>query len=245
MDITNPAPQQMADRNGHSERGATADDRALNPTREYYGEIITIVEFLGRHLYGGALPLPLITFDGKLKGFGHYIPCKVDHRTGTTRPGFALNPARVKQADYRAVCLELVGLMEHLRQAKVSRANYHDRDYAAGIKERGIQVHREGEPEKETGERVTLSVIPGGRFERLMAKKASEGSAFSWAIREPAPAASGDTEGESAPKEDSKSGRKFKYVCPTPGCDTAFWGKDGQKGGCLAHDQPVALVQTD
>jgi hypothetical protein len=247
MDITNkPRPEQAAEgRDGHSEEARAEEGRALNPTREFYGEIIGVVEYLNRQLYRGELPLPLITFDSKLKSFGHYVPRKVDHRTGQTRPGFSLHPILMKQADTRTLHIELAGLMEHLRQAKVARVNYHDRDYAAGLKERGLQVHREGAPDKETGERVTLSVIPGGRFDKLMAKKGSDGFAFSWGIREAASLTGAAADRDAAETKESKSGRKFKYVCPVEGCDTAFWGKDGQKGGCLAHETPVALVQTD
>lgn len=250
MDITkSPGPKETeTDRNGHSERDdhSKEDARLLNPTREHYGEITALLEWLNRSFYRGELALPMVTFRAAQKCFGVYVPKKWDHRTGTSRPEFRLNPVIFKQAPFATQCMELLRLMEHLRQAKRTRANYHDRDYAAGMKEHGLQTLREGAPEKETGERIALSVIPGGKFEKLVAKKQESGFAFSWAVRENAPPDAGAEDGRSErAKAASKNGRKFKYVCPAQGCPTAFWGKDGQKGGCFEHDPPLALEQVD
>lgn len=239
MDIANAGmDESVRDRDVHSKD----ETRSLNPTKEHYGEVTALVEWLNRSFYGGKLPLPMITFRTAQKCFGAYAPEKWDHRTGTSRAEFRLNPLLFKQAPFEMQCMDLLRLMEHLRQGKPSRTNYHDRDYAAGMKEHGLQTQREDAPEKETGERITLSVIAGGKFEKLVAKK-SESFAFSWAIREAD--ASGGADGEGGEKNESKSGRKFKYVCPVEGCATAFWGKDGQKGGCFEHDPPVLLVQVD
>lgn len=218
------------------------DVKLLNPTREHYGEVVALLEWLNRSFYRGELALPMVTFRTALKCFGAYVPRKWNHSSGPTRPEFRLNPVLFKDAAFETKCMELLRLLEHLRQGKDSRTNYHDRDYANGMKEHGLQTHRDDAPHKETGERITLSVIPGGKFEKLVAKK-GESFAFSWAIRgEEKPAA--DTE-EKAEKSESKSGRKFKYECPVAGCETAFWGKDGQKGGCFEHDPPVKLKQVE
>lgn len=228
-------------RDGHSE----TDDKSLNPTKEHYGEIVALLEWLNRNFYKGELALPMVTFRTALKSHGVYKPKKWDHKAGTSRPEFQLNPFLFKQSNLETQCMELLRLMEHLRQGKASRTNYHDRDYALGMTEHGLQTHREGAPEKETGERITLSVIAGGKFEKLVGKKRESGFTFSWAIREDAAPETGAADGEKADKAESKSGRKFKYQCPVEGCGTAFWGKDGQKGGCFEHDPPVKLEQVD
>lgn len=242
MDITNATGmnESIRDRDVHSKD----ESKQLNPTKEHYGEVTALLEWLNRSFYRGELALPMVTFRTAQKCFGSYVPEKWDHRTGTARPEFRLNPLLFKQTPFEMQCVELLRLMEHLRQGKRSRTNYHDRDYALGMKEHGLQTQREGAPDKETGERITLSVIAGGKFEKLVAKK-SESFAFSWAIRESESQADGKAGGENGEKKESKSGRKFKYVCPVEGCETAFWGKDGQKGGCFEHDPPVLLVQTD
>jgi len=221
------------------------EPRLLNPTKEHYGEVVALLEWLNRSFYRGELALPMVTFRTALKCFGVYVPEKWDHRTGTSRPEFRFNPLLFKQAPFDVQCMELLRLMEHLRQGKVSRTNYHDRDYALGMKEHGVQTHREGAPEKETGERITLSVLPGGKFEKLVAKKQESGFSFSWAVRDDEPPKGGEPRDGEAAKPDSKSGRKFKYQCPVEGCPTSFWGKHGQKGGCFEHDPPVMLEQVD
>ncbi len=240
MDIPKaPGPNETeADRDVHSKEEA----RLLNPTKEHYGEIIALLEWLNRSFYKGDLALPMVTFRTAQKCFAIYVPKKWDHRTGTSRPEFRLNPLLFREAGFEVQCMELLRLMEHLRQGKLTRTNYHDQDYAAGMKDHGLQTHRVGAPDKETGERITLSVIPGGKFETLVSKKA-ESFAFSWAIRgEEKSAADPKEEGE--PKE-PKRGVKVEYHCPVEDCDTkGLYGRTGHEIACLKHDQPVALVQS-
>lgn len=242
MDITTTTglDQTGIDRDVHSKE----EPRLLNPTKEHYGEVSALLEWLNRSFYKGELALPMVTFRTAQKCLGVYVPRKWDHKTGTSRPEFRLNPVLFKQAGFETQCIELLRLMEHLRQGKAKRTNYHDRDYALGMKEHGLQSHREGEPDKETGERITLSVISGGKFEKLVAKKGESGFSFSWAIRDAEPPKGGEA-GDGEAKPESKSGRRFKYECPVEGCSTSFWGKDGQKGGCFEHDPPVLLEQVD
>ncbi len=241
MDIPRaPGPNETeTDRDGHSKE----DARPLNPTKEHYGEIVALIEWLGRSFYKGELALPMVTFRTAQKCFAVYVPKKWDHRTGTSRPEFRLNPLLFREAGFDVQCMELLRLMEHLRQSKVARSNYHDRDYAAGMKEHGLQTHREGAPDKETGERITLSVIPGGKFEKLVAKKA-ESFAFSWAISGEDKGAA-DTPEKGEPKE-SKRGVKVEYHCPVEGCETkGLYGRSGHEIACLKHGKPVPLVQSD
>jgi len=244
MDITKPVgvDETETDRDVHSK----GEEKALSPTKELYGEINALLEWLNRSFYRGELPLPMVTFRNGQKCFGVYVvPEKWDHVTGARRREFRLSPLMLRQASFETQCMELLQLMEHLRQGKPTRTNYHDRDYAEGMKALGLRTHRQGRPDKETGELITLSVIPGGKFEKLVARK-SESFAFSWAIREAVASGGGEDSGDAdTAKTESKSGRKFKYQCPVEGCSTAFWGKDGQKGGCFEHDPPVRLAQVD
>ena len=108
----------------------------------------------------------------------------------------------------------------------------------------GVQTRRAGDPEKETGEHVELSVIPGMKFEKELARK-NAGMDFSWAIREadPTPAAAQDAgETETAPR--SSSGKRVKYVCTAKDCKTSVLGRSGQNLACLDHGEPVSLTIT-
>lgn len=242
MDITNSRGlnETEADRDGHSKE----ESKLLNPTKELNGEMMSLIEWQNRNFYGGELAPPFVTFRTDLKTMAMYVAREVDHKSGTLRPGFRLNPFLFMAASFQTQCMELLGLMEHQRQGKAKRTNYHDLDYAAGMKKHGIQTHSAEDPDKEIGERIMLSIVAGGKFERLVAKKQESGFAFTWAFHEKEPV-NGEAAMNGGAKPESKSGRKFKYECSCEGCPTSFWGKDGQKGGCFEHDPPVKLVQVD
>lgn len=221
------------------------EGKSLNPTEEYYGEVARLLKWINERFFEGALELPMITFRTPMKFFGRYIPECWDHNSGALRAEFKLNPVAFKKASFEEKCLELLRLMVLLDQNKQGRSNYHDARFAKAMWLHGVQTRRAGDPEKETGEHVELSVIPGMKFEKELARK-NAGMDFSWAIREadPAPAAAKDAgEAETAPR--SSSGKRIKYVCPVEGCKAVAWGKDSMNIGCLDHGQPVPLTITE
>lgn len=214
-------------------------DKALNPTKEYYGEVMSLLEWLNRNFHEGALGLPMVTFRTAIRSFGCYVPKKWDHKTGTSAPEFRLNPIEFRDATLETKCMELLKLLEHLRQGKTARTNYHDRDYASGIRERGLQTHRLGNPDKETGEQVTLSVIAGGKFEKLVSRKVESGFDFSWAIHEEEKLLKDPQNKGEAEENETRSGKRVKYTCPQ--CDLNAWAKHEAKVGCFEHEPPVRM----
>jgi hypothetical protein len=108
----------------------------------------------------------------------------------------------------------------------------------------GVQTHRVGDPEKETGEHVEFSIMPGMKFEKELARK-NAGLDFTWAIREDAPAPAGaDDEGAENATPRSSSGKRVKYVCTVDGCKTSVLGRSNQNLACMAHNQPALLIVT-
>ena len=220
------------------------EGKSLNPTEEYYGEVARLLKWINERFFEGALKLPMITFRTPMKFFGRYIPECWDHNSGALRAEFKLNPVAFKKASFEEKCLELLRLMVLLDQNKQGRSNYHDARFAKAMWLHGVQTRRAGDPEKETGEHVELSVIPGMKFEKELARK-NTGMDFTWAIREadPAPAAAQDAgKAETAPR--SKSGKRIKYVCPVKDCKTSVLGRSGQNLACMDHDQPAQLTVT-
>lgn len=219
--------------------------KPLNPTEEYYGEVARLLKWINERFFEGALDLPMITFRTPMKFFGRYIPERWDHDSGIRRAEFKLNPVSFKEASFEKKCLELLRLMVLLDQNKTGRSNYHDAKFAKAMWLHGVQTHRVGAPDKETGEHVEFSVIAGMKFEKELARK--NGSlAFSWSIREDEPATAVRTDQackEEAPR--SSSGKRVKYVCGAPGCKTSVLGRSGQNLACLEHDQPVVLTVTE
>lgn len=219
-------------------------DKPLNPTEEYYGEVARLLKWINERFFEGALELPMITFRTPMKYFGRYIPQRWDHDSGARRAEFKLNPVAFKAAPFEQKCLELLRLMVLLDQAKDGRSNYHDAKFAKAMLLHGVQTHRAGDPEKETGEHVEFSVLPGMKFEKELARK-NAGLAFSWSIREddaaPGSAEAGEA-GETAPR--SASGKRVKYVCSIEGCKTNVLGRSDQNLACMEHDQPALLTVT-
>lgn len=217
-------------------------DKPLNPTEEYYGEVSRLLKWINDRFFEGALELPMITFRTPMKYFGRYIPERWDHDSGVRHAEFKLNPVAFKDAIFEQKCLELLRLMVLLGQNKQSRSNYHDAKFAKAMWLHGVQVRRAGDPEKETGEHVEFTVIPGMKFEKEIARK-NAGLAFSWAIREDEPAPTGkDDEGSEESTPRSSSGKRVKYVCTAPACKTSVLGRSGQNLACMAHDQPALLT---
>lgn len=129
--------------------------------------------------------------------------------------------------------------MVHLWQhhfGKPGRGRYHNREWAAKMKEIGLQPTDTGaEGGKETGDRVTHLIIPDGRFDKLAGKLLARGFVITWAEQPQETAA-----GTKAGKEGGKSGKRVKYVCPHPHEDERdrtfkAWAKHGAALMCGLH----------
>lgn len=217
-------------------------EKPLNPTPEHYGELTRLFETLNSNFYDGALAAPMFTYR-PMRYEGCLVLGKWGHKSGAKAPEFRLNPVAFKLASYEKKCMELVRLMEHLQRNKDGRSNYHDREFARAMFMHGLQAHRVGAPEKETGERIYLSVIPGGKFEKFLAKKSLE---FSWAIREDDPPVNGASEAEEDGAEpQSSSGKRVKYACSFEGCKASVLGRGGLALRCEGHkdDHPDGHLQ--
>jgi len=105
--------------------------------------------------------------------------------------------------------------MAHVWQqthGKAPRRSYHDRQWAAKMREIGLQPSSTGEPGgQETGQSVSHYIIPEGRFAKGYAKLAAQGFELHW---QSAPAS-----GEGSAKKSSKT----KFTCPD--CGQNAWAK--------------------
>lgn len=247
-------PQQSG-ADPHNQTASTATpDKPLKPAPEHYGEVQSLFDWLNRSFYKGTLDAPMFTFVRALRSFGVYVPGAWDHRSGTSRPEFRLSPDAFRDADLQDKAIGLLRLMETLRQGKTSRTNYADRDYAAGMKAHGLKTQSLDNPDKETGERITVSVIPGGKFEKLIGKKQESDTGFAWtaAAPESEQAPEEDTQGADKPKSKRKAATRIKYVCPYEGCGENLRGRALLRPLCQGHPEtfpephpPAAMVPED
>jgi hypothetical protein len=106
--------------------------------------------------------------------------------------------------------------MAHVWQqthGKPPSGRYHDRQWAAKMREIGLQPTDTGEPGgKETGQSVTHYIVAGGAYAKAFAKLAATGFQLHW---ESAPAGS-------QAKAKSRAS-KTKFSCPE--CGSNAWAK--------------------
>ena len=149
----------------------------------------------------------------------------------------ALNPAHFASRPTAGTLSTLVHEMAHLwqhHQGTPSRTGYHNKEWAAKMREIGLIPTDTGQPGgKDTGQKVTHFIEPGGRFEQACTAYLATGTAFLYHDRA--------GEGEAAARR-KKAASKTKYTCPA--CGMNAWAKPATRlicGDCseeLEAEQP-------
>jgi predicted SprT family Zn-dependent metalloprotease len=134
-------------------------------------------DFFNAELFAGSLPHVLVTLQRQANAKGYFSPERFVGRTDKTAAHeLAMNPDCFTGRDDEAILSTLAHEMAHVWQqthGTPPRRSYHDREWAAKMKEIGLQPSTTGEPGgKETGQSVTDYIIPGGAYAK--AKKASK-----------------------------------------------------------------------
>jgi hypothetical protein len=114
----------------------------LNPTSHTYGGLDRAYEFFNDRVFGGALPRCLITMQRHKGAYGYFAPERFGSRDGATiTDEIALNPAHFAERSTKQIPSTLVHEQAHLWQqhfGKVSRGGYHNKEWAAKMKEIGL-----------------------------------------------------------------------------------------------------------
>jgi hypothetical protein len=94
----------------------------------------------------------------------------------------------------------------------ISRGSYHDRQWAAKMKEIGLQPTDTGAPGgKETGQSVTHCILAGGAYAKAYAKLRTRGFQLRWQSL------------SAGPQAKAKRASKTKFTCPD--CGQNAWAK--------------------
>jgi len=167
-------------------------------------------------LFADSLPHVLVTFRRHANAKGYFAPDRFEGRTdGAKAHELAMNPDVFTNRSDELILSTLAHEMAHVWQqthGTPPRRCYHDRKWAAKMKEIGLYPSTTGEVGgKETGQSVTHYIFPGGRYALAFAKLAATGFQLNWQSR------------AFWVERKKKVASKTKYTCPT--CGTNAWAK--------------------
>ena len=208
-----------------------APDLTLAPTRETYDAFQDAFERLNHRLFEHRLPNALITLQRRARSYGYFAAKRMRRSDGARAHEIALNPAHFKDRAASETLATLVHEMVHLWQAEFGapgRGGYHNREWADAMKRIGLRPSATGAPGgRETGDRMSQYVRPGGAFERAARELIAGGFRIEWCDAPRRAAYSGNA---AAPRQAAASGVRRKFTCPA--CGQNAWAKPGAALRC-------------
>jgi hypothetical protein len=152
----------------------------LNCTPAAYRAFQEAYDFFNAELFGGFLPHVLVMLQRHAKARGYFSPERLPAAQRTPPPTrLAMNPDSFNGPSDELLLSTLAHEMAHVWQQSHGtplRRSYHDRQWAAKMKEIGVQPTAIGEPRgKEIGQHVTYYIIPGGFYAEAFAKLKAKG----------------------------------------------------------------------
>jgi SprT-like family len=190
----------------------------------YHREAITPIEYSGLQqaydhfnatLFESGLPEVFITYQRHAHSKGYFSADRFSGRSYEfARHELALNPDAFIGRSDEDICSTLVHEQCHVWQqahGKPSSRGYHNKQWAAKMKAVGLQPSSTGAVGgRETGQRVTHYIVPGGPFTKAFTKLAASG----WKLNLQSAHRSGQQKGPSS---------KTKFTCSS--CGQNAWGK--------------------
>jgi hypothetical protein len=176
------------------------------PTDAVYGPLQAAFNFFNRALFADRLPECLITLRALGRTKGYFSPGRYTSADGTKSVDeIAMNSTYFRVCTPKETASTLVHEMVHARQHHFGtppRKSYHDREWAAMMREIGLMPSSTGAPGgKETGYTVSHYIIEGGRFDTAFAEFERTGQTIGW----------GDTAARGKAVAEPK---RTKLVCP-------------------------------
>jgi predicted SprT family Zn-dependent metalloprotease len=198
------------------------------PTQKTYSLLLSAYNFLNARLFNSELPPSLITLQRKAKTYGFFAGGRFGSRDGVEiHDEIALNPSHFKKRTTEQSLSTLAHEMAHLWQhhfGKPSRGNYHNKEWAAKMRQIGLVPSNTGQPGgREVGQSVSHYIEHGGRFQEAYRELETRGFmplyVDLWGSDE-----------SSKRREAKKNASKTKYTCPD--CCTNAWAKPGVHLNC-------------
>jgi predicted SprT family Zn-dependent metalloprotease len=202
-----------------------------------YAHLDAAFEHFNRELFGGQLPPCLITMQRRRQALGYFSGSRFASVSDPQEIAdeIALNPVHFAELPLAETLDTLVHEMCHLWQhhfGKPSRSGYHNKQWAAKMREVGLIPSDTGQPGgKETGQRVSDYPEPGGRFERACTAYLATNAAILYH----------DRAGDGTRKK--KAASKTKYTCPV--CELNAWAKPGVYLVCGDCEEDMEAEEQD
>jgi predicted SprT family Zn-dependent metalloprotease len=190
-----------------------------NPSRTYTS-LDAAYEHFNRELFSGQLPPCLLTMQRHKGAYGYFSGnrfASLDNPREVTDE-IALNPAHFAGRTPAATLSTLAHEMCHLWQhhfGTPSRTGYHNREWAAKMREIGLLPVSHDQPGKETGQKVSHTIQEGGRFDLACMAYLASAPAILYHDR----AGHGD---DTATRR-KKAASKTRHTCPA--CGMNAWAK--------------------
>lgn len=188
-------------------------------TGEEYGAFDKAYDYFNDKLFGGKLPLVLITLNRKApRNLGYYHPNRFNSRYADEKMDeIALNPDNFTGRTDRLILSTLVHEMAHVWQwhfGKPSRNGYHNEQWGAEMDRIGLAPSNTGAPGgKRTGQQMDHYIVEGGPFDVACGALLGDGFRLNWQSYHL-------TGAGPAKKRDAS---KVKFTCPV--CGANAWGK--------------------
>ena len=205
-------------------------------TQAEYRAFQQAYDFLNKELFSNSLPPVLVTLQRHAKAYGYFSPERFIGRSAKEQAHeLAMNPDHFGRTD-ELILSTLAHEMAHVWQqahGKAPRRSYHDRQWAAKMKEIGLHPSTTGAPGgKETGQSVSHYIVPGGPYAKAYARLKATGFKLRWQSR---------TNGD--PTRKTKKASKTKFTCPE--CSQNAWAKPDALlmcGVCFEDGGEVCLM---
>jgi len=154
-------------------------------TQIEYGNFQTAFDWFNRELFNGELPPPYLTIVRKSHSAGYFGPDRFTARQRkATVSEIALNPdgfiGHTDEQILQTLVHEMVHSWQHAKGTAPRRA-YHNKEWSAKMKLVGLYPSSTGMVGgRETGQRMSDYIIPGGKFAVAYAKLKRTGFKLNW-----------------------------------------------------------------
>lgn len=220
------------------ESPGTALTVAHNPTEKQYSGFTAAYDHFNLLLFGSKLPGCLITLQRRKGAYGYFSPERFRSSEGIGTDEIAMNPLHFINRTKEEVLSTFAHEMVHLWQqhfGKAPKSPYHNKEWAAKMKEIGLQPSTTGEPGgKETGQNCSHYIMERGPFAIAAASFLEKGFIL-W----------GDLKLDTA-KAKKKAASKTKYTCPS--CEVNVWAKPETHvfcGACYELDYSLLKMEAE